>query len=300
MFLRVALCSILLFSTLMGFAQNGKILSKRLVDISKTPIWNRIAPNGELKPAFKHVNDLNFYAITYLSDSIRVKGIIVEPKSEGIYPTIILNRGGNRTFGQLTIGTAVLFASKLASAGYVIIGSNYRQEDEFGGTEINDVLNLFETIKEVPKADNENIGMLGWSRGGMMTYLALTKTDKIKTSLVGNGATDLFNTLEFRPGMETKVFAQCIPNYWENKEDELKKRSAIYWTEKLDKNCSLLILSGTKDQRVNPNQAVEMTKKLRAINYNVVHKTYETDHFFSDKKPELNRELINWFDSKLK
>lgn len=172
--------------------------------------------------------------------------------------------------------------------------------NEFGGAEINDVLNLFETIKEIPKANNENIRMLGWSRGGMMTYLALAKSDKIKTAVVGNEASDLFNTLEFRPKMESKVFAQCIPNYWENKEDELKKRSAIYGLNDLNKNTSLLILGGTKDQRVNPAQASEMFKKLVKIDYDVTIKSYETNHFFSDKKEELNKELIGWFNAKLK
>ncbi len=291
---------VMLFISLNVLPQNGKLISKRLVDIKTTPIWNRIAPNNNLKPVFKHVEDLNFYFISYSSDGLVVKGIIVEPKADGEYPTVILNRGGNRTFGQLTIGTAVLFASKLAAAGYVIVGSNYREKDEFGGAEINDVLHLFETIKEIPKADNENIGMLGWSRGGMMTYLALQKTDKIKTAVVGNGATDLFNTLEFRPKMEEKVFAECIPNYWENKETELKKRSAIYWPNELNKNTSLLILNGTKDTRVHPSQAADFYKKLIEIDYDVTLKSYDTDHFFSDKKEELNKELMDWFNAKLK
>ena len=29
--------------------------------------------------------------------------------------------------------------------------------------------------------------MFGWSRGGMMTYLALTKTNRIKAAVVGSG-----------------------------------------------------------------------------------------------------------------
>ena len=47
--------------------------------------------------------------------------------------------------------------------------------------------------------------MLGWSRGGMMTYLALQKSDKIKTAIVGNGPTDLFGLISDRPEMESKL-----------------------------------------------------------------------------------------------
>jgi len=249
---------IIIFSFLfynIGIAQNGKILSKRLVDISQTPIWDKISENDTLIPDFEHLNELDFYFIIYESDSLNVKGIFVEPTKEGKYPVVIFNRGGNRKFGQLTISTMIMFASKLAKQGYVVIGSNYREKDEFGGAEINDVLNLIETVKEIEKADSNCIGMFGWSRGGMMTYLALQKSDKIKTAIVGNGASDLFETAKSRPRMETNVFAECIPNYWENKEIELKNRSAIYWTEKLNKESSLLILCGTKDKRVNPKQA---------------------------------------------
>ncbi|WP_179377364.1 alpha/beta hydrolase family protein [Winogradskyella wichelsiae] len=283
-----------------GFAQNGKLLSKRLVDISKTPIWERISQDNELHTDFEHLKKLDFYFITYQSDSLKVEGIIVEPKASGKYPVVIFNRGGNRDFAELTIGTLIMYTSKLAEQGYVIIGSNYREKDEFGGAEINDVLNLTETVKEIEKADSNCIGMFGWSRGGMMTYLALQKSEKIKTAIVGNGASDLFDTAKFRPKMETKVFAECIPDYWNNREPELKKRSVIYWADELDKNSSLLILCGTNDKRVNPEQADKIAGKLKEINYDFELRKFETDHYFSEYKTELNELVIEWFDKRLK
>lgn len=283
-----------------GFAQNGKIISKRLVHLNKTPVWNEVAKNDTLKPQFRHLGNINFYFITYQSDGFTVKGIVIEPKLEGKYPVVIFNRGGNRNYGQLTITTLMRLTAKLAENGYVIIGSNYREKDEFGGEEINDVLYLTETIKELEKADTSRIGMLGWSRGGMMTYLALQKSNKIKTAIVGNGASDLFDSAKFRPKMETNVFAECIPDYWENRTSELKKRSAIYWVDELNKNSSLLILCGTNDKRVNPKQADRIAKKLSEINYDFELKKYETDHFFSRYREELNNLIINWFDMRLK
>lgn len=283
-----------------GFAQNGKILSKSLVDISKTPFWERISQDNELHSDFEHLKKLDFYFITYQSDSLTVRGIIIEPKKEGKYPVVIFNRGGNRDFGRLTFGTLIIFASKLAEQGYVIIGSNYRENDEFGGVEINDVLNLTETVKEIEKADSNCIGMFGWSRGVMMTYLALQKSDKIKTAIVGNGTSDLFVTAKFRPKMESNVFAECIPDYWKNRDSELKKRSAVYWANELDKNSSLLILCGTNDKRVNPVQADKIANKLKEVEYDFELRKFETDHFFTEKKTELNELVIEWFDKQLK
>ncbi|BDD03952.1 alpha/beta hydrolase family protein [Aureibacter tunicatorum] len=284
----------------LAIAQDGKILSKRLVDISQTPIWERISQDNELLPAFNHLNKLDLYFIAYQSDSLIIRGLMMEPKEEGKYPVIIFNRGGNRDFGQLSIGTLIMYTSKLAAEGYVVLGSNYREKDEFGGEEINDVLNLMETAKEIDKADPNSIGMFGWSRGGMMTYLALRKSDKIKTAIVGNGPTDLFGLIADRPKMETNVLAECVPNYWDNKASELKKRSVVHWPDELNKNSSLLILCGIKDKRLKADQSSQLAEKLEEINYDFELKKYDTDHYFTGHKEELNQLVIDWFDSRLK
>lgn len=283
-----------------GFAQNGKLLSKKLVDISNTPIWSKISQDNELTSNFEHLKKLDFYFITYESDGLKVRGLLIEPKKEGKYPVVIFNRGGNRNFGQLTVATLIMYTSKLAEQGYIIIGSNYREKDEFGGAEINDVLNLIKTVKEIEKADSNCIGMFGWSRGGMMTYLALQKSDKIKTAIVGNGPSDLLDIIKFRPKIETNIFAECIPEYWYNRESELKKRSVVYWADELNQNSSLLILCGTNDKRVNSEQADKIASKLKEVGYEFELRKFETDHFFSEYKEELNEMVIEWFDKRLK
>jgi dipeptidyl aminopeptidase/acylaminoacyl peptidase len=289
-----------LFLVISSFAQNGNILSKKKVELSQTPIWTSLSKNDTLLSEYQYLNKLDFYIINYESDKKTVKGIIVEPKELGKYPVIIFNRGGNRDFAPLNIAMMVMYTSKIAEQGFVIIGSNYREQDEFGGNDINDVLYLTETIKELDKADTNTIGMFGWSRGGMMTYLALQKSNKIKTAIVGNGPTDLFGVISERPEMETNVIAECVPNYYKNKEEELKRRSVIFWADELNKNCSLLILCGIRDDRVNPKQAHDLADKLKEINYDFELREFDTDHSFSDKKEELDELLVKWFTSKLK
>jgi dipeptidyl aminopeptidase/acylaminoacyl peptidase len=68
--------------------------------------------------------------------------------------------------------------------------------------------------------------MFGWSRGGMMTYRALTKTDRIKAAVVGSGLADAFATIKKRPEMDS-VFAGLVPGYSQNRDSALKTRSAI-------------------------------------------------------------------------
>ena len=292
------------FITTFSFAQNGKLQSKELINFSEIPaLWNKISENNTLKDDFKHLDNLDFYFITYTSDDTLVNGIIAEPKTEGKFPVIIFNRGGNKQVGKKsklkTLLTVIVSTSKLANEGYVVMASCYRENDEFGGEDINDVLYLTETAKEIEKANTDRIGMFGWSRGGMMTYLALQKTDVIKTAVIGNGPTDLLKSIADRPKMETMVYAKLIPNYETNKTEELKKRSVVNWANELNKESSLLILCGTQDKRVNPNQADAIAEKLTEIDYDFELRKFETDHGFSGKREELNTTLTNWFKEKL-
>src|SRR5690606_5461585 len=94
--------------------------------------------------------------------------------------------------------------------------------------------------------------------------------------------------------------AECAPNYLKNKELELKKRSVIYWADELNKNSSLLILCGTNDKRVNPEQADKIATKLKEINYDYELKKVENDHFFADKKTEVNERGIKWVEENVK
>jgi dipeptidyl aminopeptidase/acylaminoacyl peptidase len=284
--------------------KNGQIVSKKIIHLAEIPpIWNTISENGYLTNTFKYLDNINFYVIVYKSDSLLVNGIIAEPKKEGRFPVIIFNRGGNKEIGKVakakTLYSLITTASKLADEDYLLLASCYREDDEFGGNDLKDVLNLTETIKFIDQADTSRIGMFGWSRGGMMTYLSLKNSTRIKTAVIGNGPSDLEKLIINRPEMESQVCAKLIPRYGENKKKELQKRSVVNWVDELDKNASLLILCGTEDKQVNPNQANLIAHKLEEIKYDFKLEKVKTDHKFSTKKEELNKLLLNWFKENL-
>lgn len=61
----------LIFSILflsLSTAQNSTLLSKRLVNLSATTIWNRIVEDNKLNLEFEYLDTLDFYFITYKSD----------------------------------------------------------------------------------------------------------------------------------------------------------------------------------------------------------------------------------------
>lgn len=261
---------------------------------------NRLLEKTELQEE-PYVKTIKASKISYLSDGLIVKGYLVEPILKGNYPCIIYNRGGNREFSKLDDKRANYLLGKLASYGYVVIASNYRGSDggegkeEFGGKDVNDVLNLIDILEVVENADTSRIGMFGWSRGGMMTYLALTKTDKIKAAVVGGAVSDLSEI--DRPEFEANVYADLIPNYNTNKDAELRKRSAVYWVDKFPKNVPILMLHGSSDWRVKPSNSLKMALEFEKHQIPYRLKIFESaDHSISQFRDEADQDVINWLN----
>jgi len=291
-------------------AQETKLLIQQqpIEDLTKYPFYQKLVDKtGTWKPEYQYLDSIEIYTITYLSDGLKVNGLMAKPKQEGNFPCIIYNRGGNRDFGQLVVAHGALLLGNLAKEGYVVMASQYRGnggsegQEEFGGSDVNDVLILTEVLKEIEGADTERIGMYGWSRGGMMTYLALSKTDKIKTAVVGGAISDLEAMIEDRPEMETGVLSEVIPQYQNNKALELEKRSAIKWAEKLPENTPLLILHGNADWRVKCDQSIRMALELDKLRkpYRLV--IFEgADHGISEHRAEVNDLVSKWFTTYLK
>jgi len=225
---------LLLLISISSCAQDGKIISKEPLVLSDS-IKIRLAKG------VPHLDSIQFSRITYLSDGLKVTGYIAEPKKEGIYPCIISNRGGNRDFGEWTPLSVGFFMGKMASWGYVVVASQYRGNDggegieQFGGDDINDVLNLMPVLEQLPKADTARIGIEGGSRGGMMTYLAMKESCRFKAAAVIAGMADAHLNIKNRPEMEKHVFSELAPNYWADKENQLNIRSAVLWADKMCK-----------------------------------------------------------------
>ncbi|MGQ8366349.1 alpha/beta hydrolase family protein [Glaciecola sp. 1036] len=149
--------------------------------------------------------------------------------------------------------------SEIASAGLVVIGSQYRGsranntpnngKDEFGGDDVNDVLALQSILVEIPEADMSQISLVGWSRGVMQSYLVAKQMHNLKAIVSIAGNSDARKSLEWRSEME-KVYMARVPNYEANKVQELSKRSVVDWVDELG-GTPILLIHGSGDKRVN-------------------------------------------------
>ena len=289
---------------------NLLIEQELITDWSKYPIFPYLLDSKndktQWKPKYRYLDSIEVYKITYLSDGLKIRGYMVKPKKTGKYPCIIYNRGGNRDFGFLT-GADAITMGQIAKEGYVLIASQYRGnrgsegKEEFGGKDVNDITILPEVLKEIEVADTSKIGMYGWSRGGMMTYIALTKMKEIKAVVVGGAPSNTISLIEDRPEMEKNVLSELIPNYAENKFVELEKRSAIKWANKFPKDVPILMLHGSSDSRVKPEQSLNLALEFEKyrIPYRLI--IFEGgDHGISEHGKEVNEQVLNWFDKYLK
>ncbi|MDG1842078.1 MAG: prolyl oligopeptidase family serine peptidase, partial [Crocinitomicaceae bacterium] len=235
-----------------------------LCNVSSFKIGKYIKKSPE---KFSFLNDVNIYFLRYMSDGLLVTGFLVKPKKEGNYPCVLFNRGGNREYGSLLVGSAVINMAPLAAKGYVVAATNYRGnsgsegKEEFGGKDVNDITNLIESLHFIKSADTSKIGLFCVSRGGMMNYLTLKrKINKIKAVVNIGGMADMDSTIKYHPGIDG-VCEDLIPNYIKNKSSARNERSVTHWVDQLPKT-PILILHGMKDQHVDYSQIPPFTDSL--------------------------------------
>jgi dipeptidyl aminopeptidase/acylaminoacyl peptidase len=282
---------------------NSKIILRRKVELSSLQVKMIASGWGE-----KILSDSTTEKITYLSDGLKVNGYVAYPNDNSKkYPCVIWCRGGLGNSGAIDEFNARGIFGQIASWGYVVFASQYRGnadsegKDEFGGGDLNDVLNLIPLADEIDRADKNSWGIEGWSRGGMMVYLLLTKTNIFKAAVTigalshidfDNPDSDFINRL---------IELNRIELNRESVAEMCYNRSIINFPEKLSNDTKLLIIHGTSDDRVSVNQSIELSGELKKLNYFHRLELIENgDHFLKAHRSKVNELRKQWFDKYLK
>ncbi len=238
--------------------------------------------------------------LTYLSDGLKVTAYLWKPPiaAGSKLPLIIYNRGGNQESGKITGGYTFMLHPYLR-AGYAVLASQYRGNDggegkeEFGGADVHDVMNLLPLATNLGSFDMKNVFMLGDSRGGMMTLLALKHGATVNAAAVRAAPTDFSAGLKRRPEGE-QLFATLIPGYSDHKAASQEERSAVNWPEKI--NAPLFIAQGTADWRVDPTDALRLAQGLQANGKRYSLAMYEGDnHSLMLNFDDVNERVLAWF-----
>lgn len=278
------------------------IINKEKVELDESK--SKMVASGWGKDA---IEKTTLEKITYISDGLKVKGYIAYPNDIiKRYPCVIWNRGGIGDRGSIDAFTARGLFGQIAGWGYVVFASQYRGnaggegKDEFGGDDLNDVLNLIPLADELEFADSEKWGIEGWSRGGMMTYLTLARTTIFKCAIVTGGIANLRCNSDESPFMR-RLYEVTMGKY--NDEEFNKKcesRSIVNFPGKLSKDTPMLLLHGTDDNRVLPHDSLDLSYQL--IKHSIPFRLLMLeggDHFMRKHRKEVDEMRRKWYEKYL-
>ncbi|MFM8770837.1 MAG: alpha/beta hydrolase family protein [Candidatus Kapaibacterium sp.] len=283
----------------MTSAVDGMLLASEPVEI----------PRGSLSMARRSMSDAQYQAfssvtlhdITYASSGLRIKGFLaLPPAGEASYPALIFNRGGSGPKGALVPETAMPIIGLYASWGYVVIASNYRGTggsegpDEWGAGDVDDAMNLLPLLDAMPYVDRNRIGIIGGSRGGMMTYMMLRRTQRFRAG-VTFGAPSQIHAVEasayIRRTMAKHLGAGA------NEQLEAERRSAVCWTSEIALDTPLMLLHGTGDRRVDPMHSLRLATELQQLQRPYKLIMYDNaDHVLAGRRNESNADIRWWVD----
>ena len=304
---------------------DGKILSSK--PWPSLPAYESLDDFGRgyfSRPVYEEARaqkEFDVLEITYASDGLPVRGMLFKPKTPVTrkWPAIIFNRGGNGDLGRITdsgqpccrVNTSCLDVADLyllAKAGFVVIASDYRYQgatvkrDQWGGVEVDDVLNLVPALKSLDYVDPERLYMLGLSRGGTMTYLAIQRGVPIKAAAVIGGVSNVKAWVDARPEMGLvngneyiNGFANIWPDYEHRAGEYYRARSAVYWADQI--NVPVLILHSRTDRLVPVTQAFQIAEALQENSKVYSLHIYERDgHALPQNRDGRDRMIIDWFN----
>ena len=240
--------------------------------------------------------DFVLYSIRYLSDGYEVMGYVAAPADfmEHKYPILIYNRSGNRNFGALTPYPIILASLR----GYIVLASQYRGVaggtgiEQFGGDDINDVIKLIDISESFVFVQQGGVYMFGGSRGGMMTYIACRKDDRIMAAAVWAGVSNVFHSFNERGADMQQALVELIGGTPSELPEEYERRSAVFWADEID--VPLLIgHGGVADWRVPTHHSVNMASALER--YDKPHRLIIYPDAGHDIVMDFLDEIDDWF-----
>lgn len=169
------------------------------------------------------------------------------------------------------------FIREAVERGYVVICPEYRGSTgygeahhraiDYGGYEVDDAMTGYDwMVANLPHVDPERVGMMGWSHGGLITVLTMTREGTpFKAGAAIVPVTNLIFRLSYKgPGYQrsfsTQQHLQGLP--FEQRE-EYVKRSPLYAVDHLTK--PLLVHVSTNDEDVNFVEDQQLVYKLKAM-----------------------------------
>ena len=230
--------------------------------------------NASLKKKLSRYNlsDKNF--VTFKGHEIELNGWMIKPpnfdpsKKYPVYINIYGGPGSNMVSDSWG-GVNFMYHQLLAQEGYIVVsvdprGTMYRGADfkkstylQLGKLETEDFIAVAKELQGYDFVDGSRIGIMGWSYGGFMTSLAMTKgADQFKMGIAVAPVTNwrYYDNIYTERFMRTP--AENASGYDEN--------SPINFVEKL--KGKYLLIHGSGDDNVHYQNTMEMINAMISAN----------------------------------
>ncbi|MEO6588433.1 MAG: S9 family peptidase [Pyrinomonadaceae bacterium] len=234
-------------------------ISKINTDMSKMPVGKTELIRWKSKDG-REIEGLLTYPVGYVAGTKVPMILNVHGGPAGVFQqTFIGGRGAYplATFAQK--GYAILRPNPRGSSGY---GTEFRRANikDWGGADYQDLMTGVDKVIVMGVADENRLGVMGWSYGGFMTSWIVTQTTRFKAASAGAPVTNL---MSFNGTADIPSF---VPDYfggqaWENPEI-YAKHSAMFNIKGV--TTPTLIEHGEADIRVPISQGYEFYNALKA------------------------------------
>lgn len=220
------------------------------------------------------------------------------------YPGLVLVHGGfHHSFAEeffsyveraIREGYVAIFPEYRGSKGY---GAEHYHAQEYGGKDCDDVLSAAELLASKPWVDPQRLGIVGRSRGGMLTLLAIERAPRrFKAAVDVVGLADFVAYMAYKPEYRRQEVAResqfkGLP--FENLQAYIDA-SPINHVEKIE---TPLLIHATTFDRTAPVElhTGRLIEALKAHGKTFEHKIYDRapgGHGFSEGDSEEARDSI--------
>ncbi len=192
---------------------------------------------------------------------------------------------------------------ELLEQGYVIIAPDYRGSTGYGGgfysqidygaTEIDDSHEARTwAVENMPNVDPSRVGIMGFSHGGFHTLMNIFRWPAdYQVAYAGVPVADLVQRMGYKTQGYRDIYAEFIGKQAQDNPMEYRKRSPVYYADKLA--TPLLIHANTNDEDVNVMEVEHLINALKANGKDFEYKIYEDapgGHVFNRLDTKLAKE----------
>lgn len=304
-------------------SRNGKVLAF-VHETADTPPDVHVTPTRKFQPTkltevnadYPKLKMGKTEVVTWKSkDGLVVEGLLTYPVNytlDRTYPLVLQVHGGPAgVYTQTYTGRssvypiqafaqrdyAVLRPNPRGSSGY---GKDFRfaNYSDWGFGDYEDLIAGVNKVIAMGVAHPDSLCVMGWSYGGYMTSMIITKTKRFKAASVGAGVTNLYSF------SGTTDIPSFLPDYfrgepWDRIETYMK-HSAMFNVKGVQ--IPTLIVHGEQDRRVPLSQGLELYNALKRQGCPTEMVVYPRQpHGIREPKfiQDVGERILAWFDRHL-